>query len=45
MMQKATACSKGMIDSSIIFLILGLMAWGGLYLRNAHVRSLLRLTD
>jgi DoxX-like family len=28
----------------IISLVLGLMAWGGLYLRNAHVRSLLPFT-
>jgi hypothetical protein len=28
----------------IISLALGVMAWGGLYLRNAHVRSLLPVT-
>jgi hypothetical protein len=28
----------------VISLVLGVLAWGGLYLRNAHVRSLLPLT-
>jgi hypothetical protein len=29
----------------IISLALGVMAWGGLFLRNAHVRNVLPLTD
>jgi hypothetical protein len=29
----------------IISLALGVMAWGGLFLRNAHIRNVLPLTD